>query len=174
MSTPLIREYDLQVSTPECTPGAVWYRVRIDLVDDIAEALPYLNAELEGAEYDHSISVLLWTGDGKRYAFRSREIAIAPVESREEAQSVVDRMVAAVNDIWNRRDRIQPDFGGRKALPNALDIYRLLPGTNCGECGCPTCMAFATALRTDPTKLSLCRYLSEQEYISVLPEDVRT
>ena len=170
----MIRNYDMQLASPECTPGAVWYRVRIDLGDDITEALPYLNAELEGAEYDHSISVLLWTGVGKRYAFRSREIAIAPVESREEAQVVVDRIVGTVNDIWNRRDRIQPDFGGRKALPNALDIYRLLPGTNCGECGCPTCMAFATALRTDPAKLSLCRYLSEQEYATVLPRNVGT
>ena len=30
----------------------------------------------------------------------------------------------------------------------ALDIYKVLPKTNCGECGVPTCLAFAMQLAT--------------------------
>jgi len=41
-----------------------------------------------------------------------------------------------------------------------LDIYKLLPKTNCGECGVPTCLAFAMALATKKTSLDKCPYVS--------------
>jgi acetyl-CoA decarbonylase/synthase complex subunit gamma len=43
-----------------------------------------------------------------------------------------------------------------------LDIYKLLPKTNCGECGVPTCLAFAMALATKKTSLDKCPHVSEQ------------
>ncbi|MFH0889222.1 MAG: acetyl-CoA decarbonylase/synthase complex subunit gamma [Planctomycetota bacterium] len=42
-----------------------------------------------------------------------------------------------------------------------LDIYKLLPKTNCGECGVPTCLAFAMALATKKTSLDKCPYVSD-------------
>ena len=166
MPEELIEGYDLSLSTPECFPGADWYRALVDLHNDISGVLPYLNAEFKGSDY-HSAKILLWNGDGKKYAFRPREIVIAPVESRDEAQTLADHMVRTVNDIWIRRDRIEPNFEGKKPLLSVLDIYRLLPGTNCRECGHPSCMAFASLLRSGSTKASLCPYLSAQEYASL-------
>ncbi|HLD36153.1 MAG TPA: acetyl-CoA decarbonylase/synthase complex subunit gamma [Planctomycetota bacterium] len=43
-----------------------------------------------------------------------------------------------------------------------LDIYKLLPKTNCGDCGVPTCLAFAMALATKKTSLDKCPHVSEQ------------
>ena len=37
-----------------------------------------------------------------------------------------------------------------------LDIYKLLPRTNCGKCGVPTCLAFAMALASKKTSLDKC------------------
>ncbi len=42
-----------------------------------------------------------------------------------------------------------------------LDIFKLLPKTNCGECGVPTCMAFAMKLAAKNAELSACPYASE-------------
>lgn len=42
---------------------------------------------------------------------------------------------------------------------NPLEIYKLLPRTNCGECPQRTCMAFAIHLKTNPGGLNECRYL---------------
>ena len=42
-----------------------------------------------------------------------------------------------------------------------LDIYKLLPKTNCKECGFPTCLAFAMKLAQKGTELSKCPYVSE-------------
>lgn len=43
-----------------------------------------------------------------------------------------------------------------------LDIYKLLPKTNCKECGFPTCLAFAMKLAQKGTELSKCPYVSEE------------
>jgi acetyl-CoA decarbonylase/synthase, CODH/ACS complex subunit gamma len=43
-----------------------------------------------------------------------------------------------------------------------LEIFKLLPRTNCGECGVPTCMAFAMKLAAKSTELAACPYASEE------------
>ena len=43
-----------------------------------------------------------------------------------------------------------------------LQIFKLLPKTNCGECGIATCMAFAMKLAAKNAELSLCPYASEE------------
>jgi acetyl-CoA decarbonylase/synthase complex subunit gamma len=44
----------------------------------------------------------------------------------------------------------------------ALDIYKVLPKTNCGECGVPTCLAFAMQLATKKVAMDACPYASEE------------
>ena len=43
-----------------------------------------------------------------------------------------------------------------------LDIFKLLPKTNCGDCGVPTCMAFAMKLAQKKADLSECPHASEE------------
>jgi ArsR family metal-binding transcriptional regulator len=170
MSQSLIRGYEIRSATPECYPTSDRLRAFVSLEDDISEVLPYLNAELGGLDYHHQDRILIWANSGKIYAFRPHEIAIAPVLDNEEARELTDSIIRIVNDVWQHRDKIQPKFEGRKRPPSVLDIYKLLPSTNCKECGSPTCMAFATTLRNDSTKSSLCPYLSVPEYTKLLDE----
>jgi len=43
-----------------------------------------------------------------------------------------------------------------------LDIFKLLPKTNCKKCGMPTCLAFAMQLAQKRAKLEDCPYVSEE------------
>jgi acetyl-CoA decarbonylase/synthase complex subunit gamma len=43
-----------------------------------------------------------------------------------------------------------------------IQIYKLLPKTNCGECGVPTCLAFAMSLAAGKAELGACPYVSEE------------
>jgi len=43
-----------------------------------------------------------------------------------------------------------------------LDIYKLLPKKNCGECGSPTCLALAMKLAAKKVSLEDCPYVSEE------------
>ncbi|MFB0564411.1 MAG: acetyl-CoA decarbonylase/synthase complex subunit gamma [Candidatus Aminicenantaceae bacterium] len=45
---------------------------------------------------------------------------------------------------------------------SGLDIFKLLPKTNCGDCGVPTCMAFALKLAQKKAELSECPHASEK------------
>lgn len=42
-----------------------------------------------------------------------------------------------------------------------LEIYKILPKTNCGDCPQKTCMAFAVYLKTNPEGLNGCKYLDQ-------------
>ena len=43
-----------------------------------------------------------------------------------------------------------------------IEIFKLLPKTNCGECGVPTCLAFAMNLASGKAELAACPYVSEE------------
>ena len=43
-----------------------------------------------------------------------------------------------------------------------IEIFKLLPKTNCGECGVPTCLAFAMNLAGGKAELEKCPYVSEE------------
>jgi len=43
-----------------------------------------------------------------------------------------------------------------------IEIYKLLPQTNCGDCGVPTCLAFAMKLAAGQTELAKCPHVSDE------------
>ena len=45
---------------------------------------------------------------------------------------------------------------------SGLDIFKLLPKTNCGDCDVPTCMAFAMKLAQKKAELSECPHASDE------------
>lgn len=45
---------------------------------------------------------------------------------------------------------------------SGIQIYKLLPQTNCKECGFPTCLAFAMKLAAKQVELSACPYVTDE------------
>jgi acetyl-CoA decarbonylase/synthase complex subunit gamma len=45
---------------------------------------------------------------------------------------------------------------------SGLDIYKILPKTNCRECGFATCLAFAMQLAKKAVSVDKCPYLSQE------------
>ncbi|MBN1667896.1 MAG: acetyl-CoA decarbonylase/synthase complex subunit gamma [Anaerolineales bacterium] len=45
---------------------------------------------------------------------------------------------------------------------SGIQIYKLLPQTNCKDCGFPTCLAFAMKLAAKQVELELCPHVSEE------------
>lgn len=162
MSNKLINSFEMNLTSPECSPLATWYRVEIKLKEDISPIFPYLNAELKGYEYYHEAKILMLEKDSKRFALRPYEILIASVSDLIEGQKLADYIISIINGVWARRSEIKPDFKGKKSSPQLLEIYKLLPGTNCKECGFQTCLAFSSALRNNLSLLKNCPYISPE------------
>ncbi|MBN1677461.1 MAG: acetyl-CoA decarbonylase/synthase complex subunit gamma [Candidatus Thermoplasmatota archaeon] len=47
-------------------------------------------------------------------------------------------------------------------MPTAMEIYKLLPRKNCGECKFPTCLAFAMQLANQKVALEACPYVTPE------------
>lgn len=138
-----------------CDCHAASLAVFAHLHDDIARVLPYLNAALPSAVYDQQFDVLTWKEDGREISLRPRLMAISDVGDRDDAAARVARLADWMNETWERRASLQPSFKKRVRAP-ALAIYRLLPGTNCKQCGCETCWIMAAKLSGGSASLDDC------------------
>jgi ArsR family metal-binding transcriptional regulator len=159
----LIEQYDLEIFTPPCDPSAERFAAKAHLNVDITEVLPYLNATLRGAIYQPEAKALTWKKGGHNIAFHTYEIATSNVEDREEAVKELEGLIALVNRTWGRRAEIAPDHTTRQR-PTSMAIYKLLPQTNCKQCGEPTCYSFALKLTVSQKKLADCPPLLEQQH----------
>jgi len=159
----LIENYDLDVFTPPCEPGAERFSAVARLTTDISEVLPYLNATLRGAVYKPAANALTWKKGGHKIAFHAYEIATSNVEDREAATKEIEGLAKLVNRTWERRAEITPDHETHQR-PTPMAIYQLLPGTNCKGCGEPTCFSFALKLAASQRKVADCPPLSEPAY----------
>jgi ArsR family metal-binding transcriptional regulator len=152
---PLIKSWDILLQSPDCKPGSDTRNAKVLLVEDISEVLPYLNATLPSAMLCSEGSALIWKNIERSYAFRAHEISMAPVQDNEDARNAAENIVSMVNDIWKRRNEIKAVFTYREP-PKLLEIYKLLPKTNCKKCGRATCMAFAGDLREGKAAIEEC------------------
>jgi ArsR family metal-binding transcriptional regulator len=163
----LIEEYDLEVFTPPCEPGAARYAARARLKVDISAVLPYLNATLRGAVYLPEANALTWKKGGHNIAFHAFEVATSNVEDRQAAEKELKSLIALINHTWERRAEITPDTTTRQR-PTPLAIYKLLPNTNCRACGEPTCYTFAIKLAAAQKKLEDCPPMQQPQYADQL------
>jgi ArsR family metal-binding transcriptional regulator len=159
----LIEHYDLEVFTPPCEPGAERYSARARLVVDISDALPYLNATLRGAVYHKAANALIWKKGGHNIAFHAYEIATSNAEDRDGAENELKGLIDLVNRTWARRAEITPDTTTRQR-PAPMAIFKLLPGTNCRQCGEPTCYTFAMKLTASQKTLADCPSIFDPQY----------
>jgi len=159
----LIEGYDLEVFTPPCDPGTERFSAIAQLVTDIREALPYLNATLRGAVYNQAAPALTWKKGGHNIAFHPYEIAVSNVPDRDAAIQEVEGLIKLVNRAWERRAEIEPSYEVRRR-PGMMEIYRLLPRTNCKACGEASCFVFANKLVASQVGLLDCPILSEPQY----------
>ena len=45
---------------------------------------------------------------------------------------------------------------------SGIQIFKMMPKKNCGECGVPTCLAFAINLAAGKAELDACPYVSDE------------
>ena len=159
----LLHKYDLKIVLSECNPSSQKVNALADLSEDISEVLPYLNTALKGFQYYAEEKILTVKKEGRLISFRPRQIALTKLEDENEATVVMEELKRIVNETYANRDHIKPTYTSRP-MPRPLDIFKLLPGKNCKECGEPTCMAFALKLVNDEVELNQCPLLLKKEF----------
>ena len=150
----LLHSYQITRTLP-CLADPEKIRVIADISDEIHEVFPYLNAILKGCIYNHPALTLTIKKDGKLFTLHAHHITLAKIEDEKEAEEILGWLKNLINETYERRDRIAPNFSKGEEL-KALDIFKLLPGTNCRKCGEPSCLAFAVKLVGRDIEITKC------------------
>ncbi|MEW6138098.1 MAG: (Fe-S)-binding protein [Thermodesulfobacteriota bacterium] len=142
----LLSGYKKQMFRPKCNPSFQSVHCVAKLDEDISEVLPYLNTALGGGgDYVPSPPTLTLRIHGKLISLHAREIYVNALKDEEEAEKILGWLKKEINAAWEKRAEIEPTYEA-PAVPQMMEILKLLPKTNCRKCGEPTCTVFA--LRT--------------------------
>ena len=148
------RRAAIMVLSP-CVADDTKIRLVAHVEGDLAPALPFLNAVMPHASYIPQAETFTYLDGHRMVALYARRITIAKADEIVDAWVTLERIRRQIEDTWARRESIEPSFETRKKPP-ALEIYKRLPGTNCGLCGEMTCIAFALRLWSGQVSVHAC------------------
>ena len=158
----LIEDYEMDLFCPPCDPGSESWVATVKVKADLSPVMPYVNSVKKNAYYDSSLPTIVWKEGYHKFFIRKNELGINNLHDRSHAERKVKKLIEWLNDLWGRRDEIEPSFETRKPPP-VLTILKFLPRTNCGKCGEPSCMAFAAKISEGDLTLDKCPPLFEDE-----------
>ena len=139
--------------------GSFAVMTRFCFEEDVSTLMPYINAVAENAELYERPPMVRFFYKGIFCAVYPGHCVASPMESRDHARAFADDMTAFLADILKRRDEISPN--NTLFRPGAVpQILKLLPKTNCGDCGMRTCMAFAAMVAKQRVSPDLCPHMS--------------
>jgi ArsR family metal-binding transcriptional regulator len=127
------------------------------LLDDV---IPYL-ATLPGViAYNPETLTLTFRRPRGFMTLYPDKVYITQVDDSQEGLDLLKALVEAINATWEHRAELTAVTKGRRA-PRHLDVWELLPRTNCKVCGEPTCLAFAVQLIQSKRSLDECLPLQQ-------------
>ena len=130
-------------------------RLIVHLSGDLAPVFPFLNTDMPQATYNHHAGTLTFMDGPRMISLYAHRLTLAKTDDIVDSWRAIEAIRCRVNDVWRRRGEIQPSDAMRQKPP-ALEIYKRLPGTSCGQCGEKTCMAFALRLWSGETSPDRC------------------
>jgi DNA-binding CsgD family transcriptional regulator/ArsR family metal-binding transcriptional regulator len=125
---------------------------------DISELFPYINAVAKEAELYELPKMIRFVFDGVYCVTYPERLMASPLEDKDHANKFREQISDFLNDIIENKNKITPKFKVFQNIP-VTDILKLLPITNCKECGFKTCIAFAAMVSKQRVLPSKCPYV---------------
>ncbi|MBU1567553.1 MAG: Fe-S cluster protein [Proteobacteria bacterium] len=158
----LLNGYTLEIFRSKCNARAQTLHCFAHLHDDVGAVLPYLNTVLGGFSYMKEPPSLTLKSSGKLITIHPRKIAVNALQDQDQAEKIVSWLQGEINSAWENRENIEPSVEGAKQ-PALMEVLKLLPKTNCKECGEPTCMVFSVRIIEGAKDYSNCPALAGEK-----------
>ena len=129
----LLGSYEKEYTRLAC--GSQFDDLIVHLNQDIGEALPYLNAVLEGVQYTKEPRSVSFRVDGKLVVVYPRQICINAPEDHAEGDRITEWVRQKINDTWERREEIEPRFESPQK-PKMLEILKCFPRPTAASAVC--------------------------------------
>ena len=131
-----------------------------NLNQNLEELFPYLNAVADRAELYREPSLIKFRLNSYYCVLYPENGLATPFNDRPEALLFMKGLFSFLNRIRSEAHVIKPNYKlFRRA--SVIDIIKLLPKTNCRECGFVSCIAFAAMLGQMETSPDKCPYIRE-------------
>lgn len=124
------------------------------------EVLPFLATLPNVITYNPAAGTLTFRRQAGFLTLYPDRVYITKVSNVDEGLSLLAALTDAINATWEHRHLLMPATTPRRA-PRPLDVWALLPQSNCRQCGERTCMAFAFALLQGQRTLDECPTLRD-------------
>lgn len=122
---------------------------------DLGDVLPFLATLPNIITYNPDAFTLTFRRPrGFLTLYRDKAI-FTQVDDAAQGLELLAALVDAINATWAYRHELTAMSKPRRA-PRPLDVWALLPQSNCKQCGEATCMAFAFALLQQQRELGEC------------------
>lgn len=153
------------IETTPCLADEGKFKALTKADNDMTEVLPYLNRVLDKAEYT-----------SKTIAFKKGIVGFTIIEDQinltkfinnTELYELLDWVMDLINETYANMENIEPNYETRKA-PTVLEIFKLLPKSNCRKCGETTCLAFADKLQKQKDTIEKCPEITDEAILTKL------
>lgn len=131
------------------------HAARMETGTDLSPLFSLINGTVIGAKYFDVPERIQFVFEGAVCTVYPFEIIAGAFNDHDHATAFAENLLRFLNDLYTRRDSIKPDFRKVTRL-SVLDLYKILPQSNCGECGLPSCLAFAGALSKGAASINQC------------------
>ena len=126
----------------------------------LTDVIPYLATLPDVIVYNPATCTVTFRRQHGFMTLYADKVYITQVQDVDEGLELLKALTGAINATWLHRAKLVAVTTARSA-PRLLDIWTLLPQTNCRQCGEATCMAFAAALLHQKRSLAECLSLVE-------------
>ena len=121
----------------------------------ISEVIPYMATLPSVIGYNPVTLTLTYRRPRGFMTLYPEQVYITQVDNTESGLELLAALTDAINATWEHRQELVAVTVARRA-PRHLDIYALLPQTNCKQCGEATCLAFAVQLILQQRSVDEC------------------
>jgi len=125
------------------------------LDNDVSLIFPYINATVQGARFYDNPDYVQFEIDDIRCTLYTKDVMAVSFGNQDQALNFAKHLINFLNNLYSKKDSIKPNYKRYKSI-SVLDVFNLLPQTNCKKCGFLTCMAFAGALSQRQTTPDKC------------------
>lgn len=143
--------------------GSDSLKLRIDTVPlkPMGDLIPVMARMIRGGSYQPSRRILAFEENQRLVVLASDFVTICRVEDLLDTWIMLRTVVEFICTAWECRLTVEPDLRPRWGL-GVNEIFRRLPGSNCGGCGDASCMEFALGIFTGRRRLRDCSPLFEE------------
>jgi len=135
----------------------------ISVGKDLGLLIPFMASLIKGGAYRPDVPSLAVEEGHRIIVFFPGEIIISRADNLLDFWINVRRSIDLICEAQEKRSFLVPVVEPRHGI-SAIEIFRRLPATNCGQCGKPNCMEFAVAVFTGKTDPEDCPSLGDEAW----------